>query len=79
MRIQAIGANTAMSILLTASSNVLATFTMPVMLSMALSSARGVSFDVLQMILGLVRTVLLPLALGVSFRAFSKVPILLPS
>ena len=62
-----------MSLLLTVTSNVLAIFTVPMVLSNILASSASVSFDPLPMISNLAKTVLLPLILGASLRVLSKV------
>lgn len=62
-----------MSLLLTATSNVLAVFTVPFVTARLLSMACAVSFDPVAMMLRLVRAVLLPLAIGVLLRALPQV------
>eukprot|EP00892_Ulva_mutabilis_P007513 jgi/Ulvmu1/5133/UM021_0150.1 len=69
----AVGANTAMSILLTACSNVISIFTVPVMLAAVLGTSGAISFDVVALTKNLIRTVLLPLSVGAAMRMFPQV------
>lgn len=70
---QAVGANTAMSILLTTSSNVISIFTVPLMLATVLKSSEAIAFDIAALIKSLIRTVLMPLLLGSSLRILPQV------
>lgn len=70
---QAVGGNTALSILLTVSSNVISIFTVPLMLTTVLATSDTIVFDAIELIKSLVRTVLLPLLLGASLRALPQV------
>lgn len=74
---QDVGANTAMSLLLTAASNIAAVFTMPFLLAAILGGAAAVSFEPRTMVRGLVMSVLLPLAIGVCLRSLQ--PVRLPA
>lgn len=71
-RMQTVGANTAMSILLTTTSNIVAVFTMPYVVSMLLASG-SLSLDAGQMTVRLVKSVLLPLMVGAALRSFKQV------
>ena len=62
-----------MSILLTVTSNVVAVFTMPLMLRFVLATSCALDFDALQLVIGLSQTVLLPLLVGSALRGFSMV------
>ena len=70
---QTVGANTAMSILLTSTSNIVAVFTMPIVVSQMLAVSGSLSMDAGAMTLKLVKSVLLPLLVGASLRAFQQV------
>ena len=69
---QTVGANTAMSLLLTATSNVLAVFTVPFVTARLLAMAGAVSFDPVAMMVRLVKAVLVPLAVGVLLRGLPQ-------
>lgn len=76
--VQAVGGNTAMSILLTVTSNVAAVFTMPIMLRFILATSCALDFDALKLIVGLAQTVLLPLLFGAALRGVTWVRSCLP-
>lgn len=65
---QAAGGNVALALSLTVLSNLIGITTMPFFLSLLVSEGRGVSLPVYPLISTLLRTLLLPLLLGVSFR-----------
>jgi predicted Na+-dependent transporter len=71
--VQAIGANTFMSLLLTTTSNVLAVATVPYIVAFVFTRATTVTFDPADMVQRLVTTVLVPLAIGALLRSFPKV------
>jgi hypothetical protein len=71
--VQAVGGNTAMSILLTVTSNVAAIFTMPLVLRLVLATSCALNFDVMKLVIGLAQTVLLPLLFGASLRGITQV------
>lgn len=74
MFVQQLGANQAMSILLTSSSNVAAVFTMPQIVSLLLASSKAqISLDAWAMVLRLMKAVLLPLLVGASLRSAAQV------
>lgn len=65
----AVGGNTAMSLLLTVTSNVLSIFTMPFVLALMLATSGTVTFEPVTLVINLMRTVLVPLILGACLRA----------
>ena len=69
---QTVGANTAMSILLTSTSNIIAVFTMPFVVSRLLASG-SLSLDAGEMTIRLVKSVLLPLLIGATLRSVQQV------
>jgi predicted Na+-dependent transporter len=71
--LQSVGANTAMSLLLTATSNILGVFSVPFMVAALLASTSTVTFDPVLMVLKLATTVLAPLAVGAALRSFRQV------
>lgn len=70
---QAVGANTAMSILLTISSNIISIFTIPLMLALVLATSDAITFDVIALIHSLIRTVMIPLLVGAALRMLTQV------
>jgi predicted Na+-dependent transporter len=71
--VQAVGGNTAMSILLTVSSNIAGVFTMPLILQLMLATSCALKFDALKLVIGLAPTVLLPLLIGAALRGVTWV------
>jgi sodium/bile acid cotransporter 7 len=69
--LQQVGGNVALALLLTVSSNMLGIFTLPFMLSLVLgTSANGVQLSPWPLLLQLVQTILIPMIVGASMRAY---------
>ena len=71
--VQTVGANTAMSLLLTATSNIIAVFTMPYVLKAVVCAGSAIEFDAGLMVLALAQNVLAPLVVGAALRCIGKV------
>ena len=68
---QAVGGNTALALLLTVGSNLLGIFTMPFVLSAVLGAVSGsVKIAPKPLLQSLIKTILVPLLIGASARAF---------
>ena len=71
-RLQTVGGNTALALLLTVSSNLLGIFTMPFLLCQLLgSSGSAVTLKPGPLLLNLLKTILVPLLFGATIRATS--------
>ena len=72
LRLQTVGGNTALALLLTVSSNLLGIFTMPFLLCQMLgASGSAVTMKPGPLLLNLLKTILVPLLGGASIRAAS--------